>query len=192
MAFYLRFMIIPIFIASTSMLAYSVGVTAEERRSPENEKKNSTSMTNKAMDEIIRRIAKDIEGGQGFWRFHIQNKQIIVITDDKADRMRIMTPIIEAEKLDSAQLLRLMQANFDSALDARYSIAKNVLWGTFLHPFQSLGDREFLSGLGQVVNLANTYGSTYSSGAIIFRGGDSDSLRERELIDDLINKGLAI
>ena len=192
MTFHLRFIPTLFFLMSVCVLTSSIGFATEEKPTPQSENNNSTGMTNNSLDKIIRRIAKDIEGGEGFWRFHIQKTPVVVITDEKANRIRIMTPIIDAEKLDARLLRRLMQANFDSALDARYSIAKRVLWGTFLHPLQSLGGREFLSGLGQVVNLANTYGSTYSSGAIIFRGGDSDGLRERELIDDLIKRGLAI
>ncbi len=85
-----------------------------------------------------------------------------------------------------------MQANFDTALDARYAIAKATLWSTFIHPLRSLDDEALLKGLGQVVNLANTFGSTYSSGLLIFGGGDSRGIQEKELIDHLIKKGLAI
>ncbi len=31
-----------------------------------------------------------------------------------------------------------MQANFDTALDARYAIAKGALWSTFIHPLSDL------------------------------------------------------
>ena len=77
----------------------------------------------------------------------------------------------------------MMQANFDSALDARYAVAKGVLWSAYLHPLSTLKADDFVSGLAQVVNLAATYGSTYSSGALTFGGGDSseliNKLRER-------------
>ena len=85
-----------------------------------------------------------------------------------------------------------MQANFDTALDARYAIAKDTLWSAFIHPLHSLDDEAFLLGLGQVVNLVNTFGSSYTSGLLIFRGGDSGGIREKELLDELIGKGLAI
>jgi hypothetical protein len=55
-----------------------------------------------------------------------------------------------------------------------------------------LDDEALLKGLGQVVNLANTFGSTYSSGLLDFGGGDSRGIQEKELIDHLIEKGLAI
>jgi len=83
--------------------------------------------------------------------------------------------------------------NFDSALDARYAIAKGVVWGTYIHPLAVLEEKEFISGVGQVVNLALTFGTSYSSGALIFQGGDSQELQQRrQLIDDLLKKGLEI
>ena len=46
--------------------------------------------------------------------------------------------------------------------------------------------------MGQVINLGLTYGTTYSSGAMIFNGGDTaGNLQRRELIDRLLKKGLA-
>ncbi len=85
-----------------------------------------------------------------------------------------------------------MQANFDSALDARYAIAKQTLWSVYLHPLSSLRDDEFLTGLGETVNLVSTFGTTYSSGLLNFGGGDSQAIKERQLIQELLDKGRAI
>jgi len=85
-----------------------------------------------------------------------------------------------------------LQANFDSALDARYAVANGVLWSAYIHPLSSLQDKQFLEAVGQVVNLTSTFGSSYSSGALIFNGGDSKEIQRRDLIDKLIEKGMAI
>ena len=61
-----------------------------------------------------------------------------------------------------------------------------------MHPLSSLKDKQFLVSLGQVVNLAVTFGSTYSSGGMIFRGGDSEAIERRKRIEKLIDKGLAV
>lgn len=151
-----------------------------------------TEMDNKQLDILIKRVDKNAEGSEGNWRFNVQGHTVMVITDENANRMRIITPIADMKGLDERRLLRLMQANFDSALDARYSVAKDVLWSAFIHPLKPLTDKEFLSALGQVVNLAATYGTTYTSGLLIFQGGDSGELQRKALIDDLIRKGLAI
>ena len=84
--------------------------------------------------------------------------------------------------------MRLMQANFDSALDARYAIAQDTLWGVFIHSLSELSDDEFLTALGETVNIVLTYGTTYSSGLMIFGAGDSAEIQRRQLIDELRNK----
>ena len=150
---------------------------------------HEVAMDNQRLGELIKRIDKSAQGKPGFWRFIVEGREVSVITSEKANRMRIIVPIAPATKLSNEKLIRMMQANFDSALDARYSIAKDIIWGAFIHPLRELKDEEFLSGVGQAVNLALTYGEGYSSGALIFGGGDSQNLRQRELIDRLLEKG---
>lgn len=153
---------------------------------------DSDAMDNARLGELIKRIDEKAKGDPGYWTLLVEGKQVLVITDEKADRMRIISPITASAELTQQQLYRIMQANFDSALDARYAVAKEVLWSTFIHPLSSLSDREFLVGVGQVVNLVSNYGTSFSSGALIFRGGDSDGLQKREVIDDLLEKGLSV
>lgn len=109
---------------------------------------------------------------------------VTVIVDVAANRMRILVPISSVEGLDEGALLRLMQANFDTALDARYAIANGRLWSTFIHSLAELHGDQLISGLAQTVTLAQTYGDTYSSGAMIFGGGD-----RRGLIQELLDLG---
>jgi len=156
------------------------------------EQEESYIMNNDRLDAIIRRMDENSEGQKGYWQLKISNLTISVITDEKADRMRIIIPITETEKLDHEHLYRIMQANFDSALDARYAIAKQTLWSVYLHPLSSLRDDEFLTGLGETVNLVSTFGTAYSSGLLNFGGGDSQAIKERQLIQELLDKGRAI
>lgn len=51
-----------------------------------------------------------------------------------------------------------------------------------LHPLSPLTADQFLSGLAQTVLLARNYGTTFSSGALSFGGGDSQDLL-RELLE---------
>jgi hypothetical protein len=99
-----------------------------------------------------------------------------------------MVPIRSANELTSEDMMRMMQANFDAALDARYAVANGTLWAVFIHPLSPLKKDQFISGLGQTVNVASTYGTLYSGGAMQFGGGDSNSL-QRDLIDELLKKG---
>ena len=122
----------------------------------------------------------------------MSNVPITIITDPNADRMRIIIPIRKADGLDASEMQRILQANFDTALDARYAIAKGVLWSTFIHPLSSLSDKDFLSGLSQAINIVISYGETYSSGVFTFGGGDSNELIEKKLLEELMKKGEVI
>lgn len=118
----------------------------------------------------------------------IDDIPVLIITDTQADRMRAMVPIRAADGIEPDEMRRLMQANFDSALDARYAVANGRLWGVFIHPLQALERDQLISGIAQTVNIAKTYGTLYSGGAMQFGGGDSPGL-QRQLIDRLLEKG---
>ncbi len=77
------------------------GAVAEEAR----------AMSNLELDRLIRRIEGvegEIEGQPGFWRFVFQGYRVYVITDERADRMRIMAPVAAAEKLEKQALYRVL------------------------------------------------------------------------------------
>lgn len=139
------------------------------------------------LDRLIHRVdAKATREGNG-WQLEVAGTTLQVITDPAHDRMRIIAPVVESETLTPATLGRLLQADFDTALDARYAIARGVLWAAFIHPLSALTDEQFLSGLGQTVNLVQTYGTTFSSGVLSFGGGDSG-----KLVEELLQKGKGI
>ncbi len=166
---------------------------ADNHASGEKSENTSRNMTLERMNDLIEAIGANIaRQHQGQWQFHVEKVPVFVIADAKHDRMRILVGISKTESLTEAVYQRLMQANFDTTLDARYAIAKGVVWGAFLHPLKALSDRLFLSGIGQTVNLARTFGKTYSSGGLTFKGGDSSGIIERDLIEKLLEKGLAI
>lgn len=144
-------------------------------------------MDNTSLDIIIHKLDPDAQGRLGYWQ--LQNKGIMaqIITDERADRMRIIVQVAAVEGLDEDLLFRLLQANFDTALDARYAIAQDILWSTFIHPLSSLDEREFVSGFAQTVTLAETFGETYSSGALRFGGGDAEAA-EQELYRNIIEQ----
>ncbi|PKP68349.1 MAG: hypothetical protein CVT83_05585 [Alphaproteobacteria bacterium HGW-Alphaproteobacteria-5] len=145
-------------------------------------------MTLARLEAILRAVDPGLESNGAMFRLKVGEVQAIIVTDVRADRMRILVPVRPAEGLGEADLERMMQANFDSALDARYAIARGTLWSAFIHPLSPLGRDEFLSGLGQTVNLATSYGGLYASGGLIFQGGDSAPL-QKALIEDLLKKG---
>jgi hypothetical protein len=151
-----------------------------------------SSMSNKRIDELLSRLEIEIQGQDGLWRFYLNDVEVTIITDENADRMRIIAPVAKTENLNAVEYERVLQANFDTALDARYAIAKSILWSVFIHPLGVLSDRQLIEGIGQVVNLVSTFGTSYHSGSAVFGGGDSQGIEERELIENLIERGLAI
>ena len=142
-------------------------------------------MTAERLGELIMIVDEDAIQQETTWFFHVAELETIVVYDINADRMRILIPIGPTDKLVQEELIRLMQANFDSALDARYAIAQGELWGAFIHPLSTLTDEEFLIGLGQTANVVASYGTSYSSGLFIFGSGDSAEIERKRLIEDL-------
>lgn len=177
----MRLLISALFAAT---LSGAVTTQAQQTPAPQPE----AAMTLARLSDIILSIDPEAKQfGNGF-EFTLQDIPVLVITDPRADRMRAMVPIRSVEDMDREELMRLMQANFDAALDARYAVAQGKLWGVFIHPLAALEHRQFLSGLVQTINVARTYGGAYSGGALVFGGGDSNGLYQ-ELFDELLKKG---
>ncbi len=151
----------------------------------------SSVMSNDRLATLVHRLDEEAQGRPGFWLMQIDEYEVYVATDERAGRMRAMVPILPSAEVEPNVLERLMQANFDSALDARYSFAKDTLWAVFIHPLRDLSDELFFSGVAQTVNLAATYGTTYSSGALVFNGGDSAE-QQRSYYQDIVDRANAI
>jgi len=126
-------------------------------------------MNNYLLGQVIRPLAETLhEESSGFWKFDYQECVVFVITDESHNRMRIMAPVAEAQSLDSDIMQTLLSANYNRALDARYCINDETLWSAFIHPLEQLANSQFVDALNQVVNLSKNYGTSFSSGDLIF------------------------
>lgn len=151
------------------------------------------SMTVATMRSIMKRLDEKVkEPRPGTFLMVVNDFEVLVVTAEQANRMRVMVRIRTAENLTKEELLRISQANLDAALDARYAIGRGVLWATYIHPLSSLHPLQFIEAIGSTVNLAASYGTSYSSGQLIYGGGDSRGIIGRKLIDQLIKKGRPI
>ncbi len=177
-----KFMLI---LLGTVVIACTAGFDSSESESKDSKIFNGQLMTAKRMGELIRNVDPTAVQEGTTWKFKVAELDTMVVFDEGADRMRIIIPIGKASDLQSDELMRLMQANFDSALDARYAIGQGLLWGTFIHPLSTLTDEEFLVGLGQTANVVASFGASYSSGMFIFGGGDSADIERQKLIEKL-------
>ncbi len=169
------------------LMMFAVPLAGAEQQAQQESARQA--MNNQRLQSILERIAGELSGRPGYWEFTVHGYRVSVITDERANRMRIIVPIVKAEDVGSGQMKRLMQANFDSALDARYSIARGMLWSAFIHPLSELSERQFIDGLAQTVNLAGTFGDSYSSGALIFGGGDSKQKQDRHYREIIEREG---
>jgi len=154
----------------------------QEKSAPEE------AMTVTRLAQIVKALDPEARVRGNGLEFTIDDVPVLIIADPNADRMRAMVPIRSADGIAPEELMRLMQANFDSALDARYVVAQGRVWGVFIHPLSPLEKDQLLSGLAQTVGVAQTYGTTYSGGALNFGGGDSQGIYRR-LFEELRKKG---
>ena len=122
------------------------------------------------------------------WQFQGLGYPMFIQTQESADRMRIVAFITEAKGLDVQELGALLEANYHTALDARYALTDGNLVSVFLHPFEELSVVGFVSGLYQVMNCAETCGTTFSGGTMVFGAspdpGDIPGSDGASLLDD--------
>lgn len=141
---------------------------------PQNSTSSINPMNNQHLEALIKKIDDKVQGKAGYWSLRFEGHQAQVITDGGADRMRVIAPVTSADALDKKTLYRLMQANFGTAIDARYCVARGTLWAAYIHPLSLLTDDQFLAGLKQAISLVETYGTTYSGGSLRFQADDSE------------------
>ncbi len=163
-----------------------------ETKPPASKPVQEGTMTVDQIDRIVKRLDGKAQRTNNNWQLTVEKVPVVIVTDETHDRMRILVAVRKTEDLNPEELQRMMQANFDSALDSRYAIANKILWSTYIHPLKALHDRQFIAAIGQTVNLALTYGSSYSSGLLLYGGGDSKGIIQRQLIDRLLKKGQPI
>ena len=173
--------------ATSEVPAQNPEILAPEVEPPVKVDQNA-GMTLDDMVAIVKAIDEKAEVRGTAMRLTIAEVNVTVITDPKNNRMRAFVAIQSLDGVNQQLLYRLLQANFDSALDARYAIAQEHILSVFIHPLKELKKDQFIEGLGQVVNLVKTYGTAFSSGGMTFGGGDSRNLH-RKLIEELLKKG---
>jgi len=138
------------------------------------------AMNNKRLNKLIKKLDPKAEGGEGAWKFVIDEVEYMCFTDEAADRMRIMAAVAPLNEVTEEQMAECMKANFDRALDARYCVNHGVLWTAFIHPLKCLTTDLFKSGVFQVGTARETFGTEYTSGGLLFGGGEKSKELEEE------------
>jgi hypothetical protein len=119
---------------------------------------------------LLEQMGDDVDIQKSVIQFYFNHIQLICIFDDAANRMRIISPIAKKEEVSAKMLDECMNANFHTALDARYCFSEDVLYSAFIHPLDSLDRSLAISAVSQVASTAQTFGREYSGGTYIFGG----------------------
>ena len=144
-----------------------------------NAQTSTIPMNNVSLKTILDETCAKVEGQEGYWQAEYLDRILVIITDSRYNRMRIIAPIIEVKDLKKKQLEEAMSANFDKVLDAKYAIANDVVWSVFAHPLQELTTAQVKDALNQVYLAAATFGTEYKSTNISFSGGDSENKKKK-------------
>jgi len=120
-------------------------------------------MNNTTINKVLVEQMGDIQGEKGSWYFLYNDRVLMVVTDEAVNRIRIFTPVTEDDNLSDEQMRKTLEANFHSALDAKYSIFEGFVISVYTHPMTDMTQEQLLDALQQVYTLASTYGDTYAS-----------------------------
>ena len=147
----------------------------EQQNGPETDVPNlaAPSTAPKPMNvERIRQLIGDLDENAkvngNTIEFTFAGRALTMIAAPQANRMRIVSGIVDAQELSPEQLLLTLVSNYHLALDARYAVGSGILFSTYVHPLEELNEELLLSGIRQVANLAETFGTTYTSGELSF------------------------
>ncbi len=171
-------------LAITAGFSFAQEAESSPEATPPIAAESTGPMTGERLVALVKSLDANASNQGNTWQFFFQERPIIMIFDEKADRMRMLTPIGPESALDAGLMRRLLQANFDSALDARYAIAIKLIWGVFIHPLSPLDNEQFASALVQVLSVATTFGTSFSSGQFTFGAGDSVE-ENRKLMEEM-------
>ena len=127
-------------------------------------------MTPEKMLRIIADECEDVKEDKNVVEFTFRGVQLVLVYDVNADRMRIISVVCDVENLKPGELEKAMQANFHSALDARYAFSNETVWAALIHPLSEMTERFLRSAIRQVAMAKVTFGEEYSSGELYFGG----------------------
>ncbi len=137
------------------------------------------------LSELISQVSDTTAVNGNTIQFMYKNRPLVCVYDENANRMRIISPIVETKDLEEEQLLNALVANFHSALDVKYALSDEIMWSVFIHPLKELTDHQVLDAIHQVYAASITFGSSYSSTNLVFPGNTKkkDIAKPKKLIE---------
>lgn len=146
---------------------------------------NAQEMGSEKLMLIIKQASDTLEQNGNTIRFSYKGRLLMCIFDENANRMRIISPIVEREDVGEEELLNALVANFHSALDVKYALSDEIIWSVFVHPLRELSEHQARDAIDQVYSAAATFGTTYSSTDLVFPGNTQKKEKNhpRKLLD---------
>jgi hypothetical protein len=130
--------------------------------------------TSTAQDSAPRRMTQErlhailAEGNVAVFR--LGETQLLRVSDEFADRLRIIAPVKRLDEATPEELLAALHANFHTVLDARYAVSNGVIFVAYLHPLSSLTKDQIVAAMHQVAAARASFGTDYSGGGPAFGG----------------------
>ncbi len=143
----------------------------------------SQNMTNDKLEEIYTSASDSIKGNSGAWQFFVKGIPLMCLTDTNHNRMRIISPVADANKLNEELMQAALVANFHTALDVKYAVSDGVLWSVFIHPLKELSEHQVEDAVSQVYHANINFGTTFTSTSLTFPGS-INSKKEDEDIEE--------
>lgn len=131
---------------------------------------DSKQMDPEQLRQVISDYSQKTKVSGNVISFEYQSIVLYCIWDANADRMRMISPIANRSDLSEEMIESAMKANYHTVLDARYALGDDVLYSAFIHPLSSISKLEIESAIRQVATAAATFGTSYSSGELVFPG----------------------
>lgn len=138
------------------------------------------NMDNEKLEKILYVVGDTLTGSPGLWHFSVGEVVMMCITDEVHNRMRIISPISETADLTADEMQAAMEANFHSALDARYAVSEGMMWAAYIHPLKELHKEQVVDAISQVYNGVLTFGTTYSSTDLAFPKQEKKELKTKK------------
>ena len=131
---------------------------------------HSQDMDPSKLLKIIEQESDTVKVVGNSYQFLLNETMLICVFDETANRMRIITPIVERSKLGEEELLNALVANFHSVLDVKYALSDEIIWSVYAHPLKELSELQVVDAIQQVYAAALTFGDSYSSTNLVFPG----------------------
>ncbi len=139
---------------------------------------NEVRMNPEKLHAVIEGYTKDVKINNNVITFTYNEVTLYCVWDASADRMRILSPIARASELEAELIEMALKANYHTVLDARYAIGDDVLYSAFIHPLSSITDEEVESAIRQVATAAQTFGTSFTSGELVFPGNSESQAKK--------------